>query len=314
VDNFKEMKKNVMRGLKFNYSLEKMDPEKDKLALLLLDASITGVSSPDNNGGVVAGSSLTYPKMSGTDFPYDDVVDGHRKLLSHNKPIHYVMGKPHMARHDLKHTNVDKTLELVGSDSVLHHPMLMRDSKVYGKAGGKVVKVSNDLLMHGHTITDDLAFASGQRPKVSEMNTVDSRDGGVVKSKKFVSLPNSVYPKSMFDGEDYEKYIQEHGAVVPIEDYAEAMFQLRRELDNARSFDLEKLGIAWNVKSNRDLPGITYTIQLRGVPIVDRYKDNQGLVPLLNYERHLENSLEEEEKPFIEQLKRMKMESAKEID
>lgn len=299
VDNYDDVVESLKKKLAFSYSLE--DPSKFKLNFLLLDANISDIQSPDNNGGMVLGGSLAFPQMYSTTMATDDIspCGKYRKVLDLDAPTHFVMGQSHAFCHSLKHSRVDVSHPLMTRHSKLNPVMVFPDGTIKGSGGvppPKFATLAKDARLYGHVIDNCSMYPDGQFSTITETMTVDGSGNGGVKSQHIVAIPNSAWPRSWYS--DKKSCDREEGAVVPLHDYAKDMYNFIDKYNASRSTNFDKCGIWWNTECLKKVPQIKAKLAFRIVPIVPKHKDGKEYIPYNNFVRHLTRAINQTDKPF----------------
>lgn len=299
VDNYEDVEASLKKKLAFNYSLD--DPSKFPVNFLLLDASISDIQSPDNNGGMVIGGSLALPQMYSSTMSIDDIspCGEYRKIIDHDAPVHYVMGQPHAFSHSLKHSRVDVSHPLITRHSKINPQILFPDGKIRGSGGvppPKYAELKNNALLHGHVIDNESMYPEGSYSTVTEMLSADSSGHGGVKSRHLVAIPNKAYPRHWY--KDRKSCDREQGAVVDLGDYASDMFDFIDQYNASRSTNFKKCGIWWNAEILKEVPKIKAKLSFRIVPIVPRHVEGKELIPYNNFVKHLLSVITKVDKPF----------------
>jgi hypothetical protein len=301
VDNYDDVVSSLKKKLAFNYSLE--DSSKFKLNFLLLDANISDIQSPDNNGGMVIGGSLAFPNMYSSNMPIDEVskCGKYRKVLDLDAPTHYVTGQPHAFSHALKHSRVDVSHPLMSRYSKLNPILVFPDGTMRGSGGvppPKFASLANDAMLHAHTINNDTMYPGNKLSTITEVLSAESSGHGGIKSQHLVAIPNSAWPRSWYT--EKKSCDREEGAVVPLGDYAKDMYEFIDNYNQSRSTNFDKCGIWWNAECLKTVPQIKAKLGFRIVPIVPKHKEGKELIPYNNYLRHLTHSIRKVDKPFQE--------------
>ena len=299
VDNFDDVEASLKKKLAFNYSLD--DPSKFKLNFLLLDANISEIQSPDNNGGMVIGGSLAFPQMYSSTMSIDDIspCGSYRKVLDLDAPTHFVMGQPHAFSHSLKHSRVDVSHPLITRFSKLNPVLVFPDGSIKGSGGvphPKYAELASKAMLHGHTIDNETMYPEGSYSTITEVLSADSSGHGGVKSQHLVAIPNKAWPRHWYTQK--KSCDREQGAVVPLADYASDMYQFIDGYNQSRSTNFKKCGIWWNAECLKEVPQIKAKLSFRIVPIVPKHKEGKELIPYNNFVRHLTSVITKVDKPF----------------
>lgn len=299
VDNYEDVESALKKKLAFSYSLD--DPAKFPLNFLLLDASVSDIQSPDNNGGLVIGGSLAFPQMYSTTMSIDDLspCGSYRKILDHDAPIHFVMGQPHAFSHSLKHSRVDVSHPLITRHSKINPQILFPDGKIRGSGGvppPKYAELANKALLHGHVIDNESMYPDNSFSTITEVLSADSSGHGGVKSQHLVAIPNKAWPRYWY--KDRKSCNREQGAVVELGDYATDVYDFIDQYNSSRSTNFNKCGIWWNVETLKDVPKIKVKLSFRIVPIVLKHKEGKELIPYNNFVKHLASTITKVDKPF----------------
>lgn len=300
VDNYDDVTESLRRKLAFNYSLD--EPSKFKLNFLLLDANISNIQSPDNNGGMVLGGSLAFPNMYSSNMPTDQIskCGKYRKVIDLNAPSHFVIGQEHAFSHSLKHSRVDVSHPLLSRHSKINPIILFPDGNIRGSGGvppPMFASLGSDAMLHGHTI-DNASMYPGKYSTLTEVLTADGSGHGGIKSQHLVAIPNDAYPRSWY--KEKKSCDREQGAVVPLNDYARDMYDFIDNYNQSRSTNFDKCAIWWNAECLKKVPQIKATLGFRIVPIVPRHKEGKVLIPYNNFVKHLTRSIHKVDKPFQE--------------
>jgi hypothetical protein len=299
IDNYEDVENSLKKKLAFNYSLD--DPSKFPINFLLLDASISDIQSPDNNGGMVLGGSLAFPSMYSSTFSIDDLspCGGYRKVLDHDAPMHFVMGQPHAFSHALKHARVDVSHPLITRHSKINPQIMFPDGQIRGSGGTpppKYEQLKKSSLLHGHTIDNESMYPDGSYSTITEILSADSSGHGGIKSKHLVALPNKSFPRYWY--KEKKSSDREQGAVVELGEYASDMFDFIDTYNTNRSTNFNKCGIWWNTETLKPVPQIKAKLSFRIVPIVPKHDEGKELIPYNNFVKHLSSVITSTEKPF----------------
>lgn len=299
VDNFDDVEASLQKKLAFNYSLD--EPSKFKLNFLVLEAAISDIQSPDNNGGMVIGGSFALPQMHSCNMPVDEVSPCgiFHKVSDQDAPVHFVLGQPHAFSHCLKHSQVKKSYPLVTRFSKLNPILIFPDGSIKGSGGvphPKYADLANKAMLHGHAIDNESMYPSGSYPTITEVLSADSSGHGGVKSQHLVALPNQSWSRQWY--KDRKSCDREQGAVVPLYDYASDMYQFIDGYNQSRSTNFRKCGIWWNAESLKEVPKIKAKLSFRIVPIVPKHKEGKELIPYNNFVKHLSSVITKVDKPF----------------
>lgn len=299
IDNYEDFENYYRKKLAFNYSLD--GHEKFPVNFLLLDATISDIQSPDNNGGMVLGGSLAFPSMYSSTLPIDELspCGGYRKILDHDAPIHFVMGQPHAFSHSLKHSRVDASHPLITRHSKINPQILFPDGSIRGTGGvppPKYADLAKNAILHGHVIDNESMYPEGSYSTITEILSADSSGHGGVKSKHLVALPNKSWPRQWYRGR--KTCDREQGAVVELGDYATDMYDFIDQNNASRSTNFKKCGIWWNAETLKKVPQIKAKLSMRIVPIVPKHADGKELIPYNNFVKHLSSVITTVDKPF----------------
>lgn len=302
IDNIQDTEASLRKRLAFSYSLE--DPDKLPLNFLLLDAQISGIQSPDNNGGMVIGGSIAFPQMYSATTPIDELspCGGYRKMLDLDSPMYFVNGQLHAFLHTLKHNTVSESYPLVTRHSKLNPLLLHPDGTIKGSGGvphAMFADLSKKAMLHAHSIDNESMYPDASYSTVTEVLSADSSGHGGVKSQHLVAIPNKAWPRSWYA--QRKACDREQGAVVPLADYAVDVYQFIDGMNQSRCTNFTKCGIWWNIECLKDVPSMKAILSLRVVPIVPRHKEGKELVPWNNFVKHLMTVLTKTDKPFENQ-------------
>jgi hypothetical protein len=92
---------------------------------------------------------------------------------------------------------------------------------------------------------------------------------------------------------------REEGALVPLDNYVNDMYDFMDGINESRCTNFETLGLWMNLDCLKDVPKVTSKLSFRIVPIVPRHKDGGKLmIPYNNYMKHLTHALSAVDKPF----------------
>jgi len=307
IDNPEKVEDHIRRRMGFNYSLD--DYRKLPVNFVLLDASITGIKSPDANGSLMIGGSLALNAIHGATFPFDEVsTDGrYRKLLPYLAPCHYVNGNPHMFSHTMSHDSTDAEYPLIARGTALNPRIVFPNGETEGTGGMLpfdddmlVAHAKERLVLHAHAINEDSVYPDGARPSVSEVMSADSRAGGAVKSQYLVAMKNGTFPVAWYmSNDDDKKFHRDEGVVAPLDDFTRRSYHFMDSCNESRATNFKDCCIWWDVDHLKSVPKLKAKLKFKILPIVP-YHEKKGkvFIPYQNMVKHLKTTLVKVDKPF----------------
>lgn len=307
IDEPGKIEEHIRKRMGFNYSLD--DHSKIPVNFVLLDASITGIKSPDANGSLMIGGTLATPAVHGATFPYDSVsADGrYRKLLPYLGASHFVNGNPHAFSHTMSPNSTDAEYPLISRGTALNPRIVFPNGETEGTGGTLpsdddmlVAHARDRLVLHGHAINENSVYPSGARPTISEVMSADSRAGGAVKSQYLVALKNGTFPVAWYMGSDDDKrFHRDEGVVAPLDDFAHRSFHFMDSCNESRATNFNDCCMWWDVDHLKSVPKMKAKIKFKILPIVP-YHEKKGkvFIPYQNLVKHLKTTLHRVDKPF----------------
>lgn len=306
IDEPEKVEESIKRRMGFNYSLD--DHSKMPLNFVLLDASVTGLKSPDPNGSMMIGGSIALPAVHAATFPFDDLTpDGrYKKVLPYHLPAHFVNGNAHAFSHTLGHTNVDNEYSLISRGSAISPRIIFPSGETEGTGGvlpeddAKLVEhAKRHLVLHGHAINENSVYPGNCRPTISEVLSADSRAGGAVKSQHLVALRNGSFPVAWYGKDQDQKFHRDEGVVAPIDDFTYRTFHFMDSCNESRSTNFKDCCIWWDIDHLKSVPKVKAKIKFKILPIVPFHEDKgKVFIPYQNMVKHLRASLRTVDKPF----------------
>jgi hypothetical protein len=307
IDEPDKVEDRIKRKIGFNYSLD--DYKKTPLNFILLDASVTGIKSPDANGSMMIGGAIALPAVHGATFPYEDLTpDGrYRKILPYRLGTNFVNGNEYAFSHTLAHNNVDNEYPLISRGTAISPRIIFPSGETEGTGGvlpeddDKLVEhAKRHLVLHGHTINENNVYPPNLRPTISEVLSADSRAGGAVKSQHLVALKNGSFPVAWYAKEQDQKFHRDEGVVAPIDDFTYRTFHFMDSCNESRSTNFKDCNIWWDVDHLKSVPKVKAKLKFKILPIVP-FHEQKGkvFIPYQNMVKHLRSTLKTVDKPFI---------------
>lgn len=307
IDDVVKVEDSIKKRMGFNYSMD--DYDKMPFNFVLLDASITGIKSPDANGSMMLGGSLTLPAVHAATLPFDEVSScgRHRKILPYKAPLHFIKGNPHVFTHTLTHTGASLEYSLLDR-SAINPRMIFPGGDVEGTMGALpmdddelVRHAKQRLVLHGHVINDRSVYPNeALRPTCTEVISADSRDGGAVKSQHLVALRNGSFPVAWYMSKEADKkFHRDEGVVAPIDDFVHKTYHFIDSCNESRATNFNECCVWWDVDQLKGVPQIKAKLNFEILPIVPYYdKESKVYVPYQNMVKHLRSQILKVDKPF----------------
>jgi hypothetical protein len=307
IDEPEKVEEHIRKRMAFNYSLD--DSSKLPVNFILLDASISGIKSPDPNGSMMIGGSIAMNAVHGGTFPFDHVTaDGlHRKMLPYHGACHFVNGNPHAFSHVMSPNGIVTEYPMISRGMSLNPRIVFPNGETEGTGGvlpsdddALVAYAKDRLVLHAHAINENSVYPGGARPTISEVMSADSRAGGAVKSQYLVAMKNGTFPVAWYmTNADDKKFHRDEGVVAPLDDFARRSYHFMDSCNESRSTNFKDCCIWWDIDHLKSVPKIKAKMKFKILPIVP-YHDKKGrvFIPYQNIVKNIKTTLVRVDKPF----------------